>query len=141
VYWHMIESRSDDDYGKPEGEAAGSSWDWSDILLFPVVLFLVFVVLPLTPFLVLMWHLLGEVYSSMRAKIKSAKESLSAIFTGVSFAVILARLPASRHADNPHLPTETDQHSAPFQCTGAYQHNTVSPYTNQHSARDTHTAG
>ena len=73
MYWYMMESRSDDDYGESDSEAVKPSWQWSDVLWFPVILFLMFFVLPLVPFLVLVVYLLSETYSSLRKAIKSTK--------------------------------------------------------------------
>jgi hypothetical protein len=49
MYWLMLDSRSDDDYGQPDSEAVKPSLGWPGILWFPVILFLVLFVLPLLP--------------------------------------------------------------------------------------------
>ena len=84
MYWCMLESRSDDDYGQPDNDEAASSWDWSDIYLFPVVLFLMFAVLPLTPFVALLCYMFSQLSSHIRNAAKNGKlPGLLVIFVAV----------------------------------------------------------
>ena len=91
MYWLMLDSRSDDDYGQPDSETVKPSWVWSDIFSCPVILFLVLFVLPLIPIFAMIVYLLCEIYSSIRTTIKNAKSpKLFVVFIGILFAVLLA---------------------------------------------------
>jgi uncharacterized membrane protein YbhN (UPF0104 family) len=90
MYWRVMQNRSDDDYGESDSEAVEPSWQWSDLLWFPVMLFLMLVVLPLIPFLALTLHLLSETYSWLRRAIRNTKSpKLFLVFGAILMAVAL----------------------------------------------------
>ncbi len=69
MYWRVMQNRSDDDYGESDSEAVQPSWQLSDALWFPVILFLMFFVLPLVLFLALVAYFLGDIYARLRKAI------------------------------------------------------------------------
>lgn len=111
MYWYMIESRSDNDYGESDSDAAGPSWQWSDVFWFPVVLLLALFVLPVVPLFALICDLLIEIYASMRTKITRAKRSpLGLLLIGLWLAGMLALAILLRHPYPPrsaHVPDPT----------------------------------
>lgn len=66
-----IDNRSDNDYGQSDGDADTPFLKWYEILLFPVC-FVMLLVFSMLPILLGIWLLLTAIYSSIKAKIKSA---------------------------------------------------------------------
>jgi hypothetical protein len=85
--WYMMEPRSDDYYEESDGDSAGTPWQWSDLLLFPVILFIMFVVLPLLPLFYLIWYVFRKRCSIIRTKIMNMKRShLALVMVGILIA-------------------------------------------------------
>ena len=121
MFWRMIESRSDNDYGQPDSHAGEPFFKWTDILLFPFMLVFAFVfgvILSMFPVLAGIWFLLTTIYSSIRTKIKSAKPPrLFLVCLGILLAVVLAlgffHLDHSTPTSPTHLPRPTGTEAHP----------------------------
>jgi len=138
VYWRMIESRSDNDYGQSDSDADEPlfKWadTWADILLFPVYFVIIFVfgaIFSMIPVLGGIWLLLTAIYSSIKTKIKSAKSPrLFFVCMGILLVIVLPLVFCSTPTPLPHSPTPTGTtvpaptgitipHSAPTSTTHA----------------------
>jgi len=123
MFWRMIESRSDNDYGQSDSETNEPFFKWSDILLFPVMLVFAFVfaiVFSMIPILAGIWLLLGAIYSSIKTKIKSAKSPrLFFACLGILLAVVLALGFFQQHHSTPVPPTH------PPKPTGTAPHSSI----------------
>lgn len=121
MYWYMLDSRSDDDYGQPDSAETGPPGGWSDILLFPVFLFLMFVVLPLTPFLILLGYLSGEIFSYVRRTFNGAKLRTLFVIVGVLLlalvltlgSCLLDQIPLAPSPDPPQPTVTSAPHPSP----------------------------
>jgi hypothetical protein len=75
MFGYLMEPRSGDYYDESDGDAVGTPWQWSELLWFPVILFIMFFVVPLIPLAYLVWCVLRKPYSSMKARLQNAKRS------------------------------------------------------------------
>jgi hypothetical protein len=82
---YMIDPRSDDNYGLSDDAELAYSWQWPDIIWFPVFLLCVLFVLPLLPFLLLVGYALSKPFSIIWGKIRTMKRS----YLGLILAVIM----------------------------------------------------
>jgi hypothetical protein len=119
MFWRMIESRSDNDYGEPDSETDERLFKWTDILLFPFTLVFAFafvIVFSMIPILAGIWFLLEAIYSSIKTMIKSVvsrKTALLPYLLLVSLVgillVILAVSTCCNHPPGPPPPTQPQQ--------------------------------
>ena len=73
MLWGMYEPRSDDWYGELDWDSDQTSFEWSDVLLFPVFVILspfILIFIEIFPVLVIGWSLLASVYATIKARIK-----------------------------------------------------------------------
>ena len=122
MFWYMMEPRSKDYYDESDSDVVEPSFKWSDILLFPVKLVIVFVfgvIFSMLPILGGIGMLLTAIYSSIKTKVKSAKSPrLFFVCMGILLAVVLAVGCFHRHhstltpSTHPPRPTGTATYSS-----------------------------